>query len=167
MCRADCHVGHQTTCFKSHHCRSSLLIHSATPISTRAALKQQDTFFGRSDDDQRLAVHYGTTDGTMGSIVPLSEPLFWRLTALQSVMANALDADCALNPRGWRLYRRTPRRGGCRSNYRKKSVIDGDLIMRFIDLPVAQQEDLAASIGSTVDLIFDNLVEIQCGSMIL
>jgi cleavage and polyadenylation specificity factor subunit 1 len=167
VCRADCHVGHQTTCFKSHQCRSSLIIHSATPISSRAALKQQDTFFGRSDDDQRLAVHYGTTDGTMASIVPISEPLFWRLTALQSVMANALDADCALNPRGWRLYRRTPRRGGCRSNYRKKSVIDGDLVMRFVDLAVAEQEDLAASIGSTVDLIFDNLLEIQCGSMIL
>ncbi|GAX14519.1 cleavage and polyadenylation specificity factor subunit 1 [Fistulifera solaris] len=167
VCRADCHIGHQTTCFKSHQCRSSLIIHSATPISSRAALKQQDTFFGRADDDQRLAVHYGTTDGTMASIVPISEPLFWRLTALQSVMANALDADCALNPRGWRLYRRTPRRGGCRSNYRKKSVIDGDLVMRFVDLPVAEQEDLAASIGSTVDLIFDNLLEIQCGSMIL
>ena len=87
--------------------------------------------------------------------------------ALQSVMANALESDCALSHRAWRLYRRTPRRGGCRTNDRKKGVIDGDLVMKFGDLPITQQEDIASAIGSTVDLILDNLLEIQYGSMII
>jgi cleavage and polyadenylation specificity factor subunit 1 len=167
VCRADCHLGTQTTGFVSHFCRSSLLIHSATPTSTLAALKQQDTFFGRTDDDQRLGVHFGTTDGGIASVVPVSEPVYWRLMALQSVMANALESNCALNQRAWRLYRRTPRRGGCRSNDRKKGLLDGDLLFQYADLPVADQEDLAASIGSTVDLILDNLLDIQCGSVML
>jgi cleavage and polyadenylation specificity factor subunit 1 len=167
VCRADYHLGTQTTGFVSHFCRPSLLVHSATPTSSVAALKQQDTYFGRQDDDQRLGVHFGTTDGGVGSIVPLSEPVYWRLMALQSVMANALESDCSLSQRAWRLYRRTSRRGGCRSNDRKKSVIDGDLVLQYADLPTTEQEDLASAIGSTVTLILDNLLELRCGSMIL
>eukprot|EP00536_Pseudo-nitzschia_multiseries_P002927 jgi/Psemu1/184691/e_gw1.41.175.1 len=167
VCRADFHLGSQTTDLRSHFCRSSLLINSATPSSTLAALKQQDTFFGKADDDQRLALTFGTTDGGYHSIVPLSEPVYWRMTALQSVLANALESDCALSRRAWRLYRRAPRRGGCRNNDRKKGVIDGDLVMQYTDLSKADQEDLASSIGSTVDLILDNLLELRCSTMVL
>lgn len=167
VCRADFHLGSQTTDMPNHFCRSSLLINSATPSSTLAALKQQDTFYGKADDDQRLAITFGTTDGGFGSIVPLSEPIYWRLTALQSVLVNALESDCALSHRAWRLYRRTPRRGGCRNNERKKGVIDGDVIMQYTDLSRADQEDLASAIGSTVELILDNLLELRCSAMII
>jgi len=167
VCRADFHLGSQTTDITSHFCRSSLVINSATPSSTLAALKQQDTFFGKAEDDQRLAVTFGTTDGGYGAVVPLSEPIYWRLTALQSVLVNALESDCALSHRAWRLYRRTPRRGGCRSNDRKKGVIDGDLVMQYADLSRAEQEDLASAIGSTVDLVLDNLLELRCSTMVL
>lgn len=165
--RADYHLGSQTTDLQSHFCRSSLLVNSATPTSTVAALKQQDTFFGRTDDDQRLGVYFGTSDGEFGAVIPLSEPVYWRLTALQSVMVNALDSNCALSQTAWRLYRRTPRRGGCRSNNRKKGVIDGDLVIQYADLAIADQEDLASAIGSTVDLILDNLIELRCSAMVI
>ena len=167
VCRADFHLGKQTTSFRTHYCRPSLYIHSATPASTLPALKQQDALFGRQDDDQRIGVNFGTSDGSIISIIPLSEPIYWRLMALQSVMSNALESDCVLNHRAWRLYRRSIRRGGCRSNDRKKGVIDGDLILKYPDLPIIQQEDLASAIGSTVELILDNLLEVQCASMIL
>ncbi|KAL7557494.1 hypothetical protein ACA910_005250 [Epithemia clementina (nom. ined.)] len=167
VCRADFHLGSQTTAFRQHFCRSSLMVHSATPVSTLAALKQQDPYHGRTDDDQRLGIHFGTTDAQILSCVPLSEPVYWRLTALQSVLANAMESDCALSPRAWRLYRRTTRRGGCRSNDRKKGVIDGDLVSRYADLPLKDQEDLASAIGSTVDLILDNLLEIECSNLML
>lgn len=167
VCRADIHLGSQTVGLQSYFCRSSLLVNSATPKSTLAALKQQDPLFGRTDDDQRLGVHFGTSDGGLGTVVPLSEPVYWRLTALQSVIANALESNCSLNHRAWRLYRRTPRRGGCRNNDRKKSVIDGDLVMQFADLPLPDQEDLASAIGSTVDLILDNLLELGCASTVI
>jgi hypothetical protein len=167
VCRADYHLGTQTTSFASHFCRSSLMIHSATPTSTLAALKQQDSYFGRSEEDQRLGAYFGTADGGMGAVVPLSEPVYWRLTALQSIVANALESDCALAPRAWRLYRRSTRRGGCRSNDRKKGVIDGDLVLQYADLSISKQEDIASAIGSTVDLILDNLLELQCGSLVL
>jgi cleavage and polyadenylation specificity factor subunit 1 len=157
--RADVHLGAQTISLESHFCRSSILVNSGTPSSTLAALKSQDSLFGRGDDDQRLGVHFGTSDGGFGAILPLNEPDYWRLAALQSVLANALESDCALNPRAFRLFRRTPRRGGCRNNDRQKNVIDGDLVIQYCDLPTADQEDLGSTIGSTVELILDNLVE--------
>jgi len=46
-------------------------------------------------------------------------------------------------------------------------VIDGDLVMTFGDLAISEQADIASAIGSTVDFILDNLVEVQCGSMIV
>lgn len=165
--RADVHLGSQTVALQNHFCSSSLLVNSATPVSTLAALKQQDPLFGRSDDEQKLGVHFGTSDGGLGSLVPVSEPVFWRLTALQSVISNAIESDCSLSHRAWRLYRRTPRRGGCRNNDRKKSVIDGDLLMCYADLPLPDQEDLASAIGSTVELILDNLLELRCASLVI
>jgi len=167
VCRADFHMGTQTTSLRSHWSQSSLLFNSCTTNSTLAALKQQDTLFGRLDDDQRFAVNFGTTDGSFGAIVPLSEPTYWRLTALQSVMSNALESNCALSHRAWRLFRRSTRRAGCRSNDRKKGVIDGDVVMKFVDLPLPEQEDLASSIGSTVGLVMDNLLELGCAASVV
>jgi cleavage and polyadenylation specificity factor subunit 1 len=65
---------------QSYFCRSSLLMNSATPISTLAALKQQDSLFDRTDDDQQLGDPFGTSDWGLGTVVPLSEPVYWRLT---------------------------------------------------------------------------------------
>ncbi|KAL9181780.1 hypothetical protein ACHAXT_012123 [Thalassiosira profunda] len=167
VCRADFHLGSQTTSLRSHWSQSSLLFNSCTMNSTLAALKQQDALFGRLEDDQRFSVNFGTSDGSFGSVVPLSEPTYWRLTALQSVMSNALESNCALSHRAWRLYRRSTRRAGCRSNDRKKGVIDGDLVMKFVDLSLPEQEDLASSIGSTVALVLDNLLELGCAASVV
>ena len=167
VCRADFHLGETTTALSTFYCPSSLLVHSATPNSTSAALTQQDPLFGRQDDDQRIGIYFGTTGGGLGAIVAMNEPMYWRLLALQSVMANALESDAALSPRAWRQYVRSTRRHGCRNNDRKRGVIDGDLVRKFAELSVPEQEDLASSIGSTAKLIADNLVEIQCASSIL
>ena len=165
--RADFHIGTQTTSLRSHWGQSSLMFNSCTTNSTLAALKQQDSMFGRLDDDQRFAINFGTSDGSFCSIVPLSEPTYWRLTALQSVMSNALESNCALSHIAWRLYRRSTRRAGCRNNDRMKGVIDGDVVMKFVDLPLPDQEDLASSIGSTVGLVMDNLLELACASSVV
>lgn len=165
--RADFHLGAQTTSMRSHSCQSSLLFNTCTMASTLAALKQQDTLFGRLDDDQRFAVSFGTSDGSYVSIVPLSEPVYWRLTALQSAISNALESNCALSHRAWRLFQRSTRRAACSEADRKCGVLDGDLVMKFVDLPLVEQEDLVSSIGSTVGLIMDNLLELGCAASVI
>jgi cleavage and polyadenylation specificity factor subunit 1 len=80
-------------------------------------------------------------------------------------MSNAIESHCALSTRAWRLYRRSFRRGGCQSIERAKGVLDGDLLLQFLDLPLSLQEELASAVGSTVDLITDNLIELECSSV--
>ena len=58
VCRADFHLGSQTTSLTSHWAQSSLLFNSCTVSSTLASLKQQDSLFGRLDDDQRYCLKY-------------------------------------------------------------------------------------------------------------
>ena len=82
-------------------------------------------------------------------------------------MSNALQSDCSLSQRSWRLFRRTVRRGGSRNKSRMKGVIDCDLVVKFADLNNHDQENLASAIGSTVELIMDNLLEVTCSSMIV
>ena len=164
VCRADFHVGMQTISLHNHWCQSSIFVSSSTPQSTYTALKQQDPFVAHGDDFQRIAVHFGTSDGSLSSIVPVNERIYWRLTALQSVMSNALESNCALSHRTWRLYRRSSRRAGCQSNDRKKGVLDGALLFQFIYLSILEQEELASAIGSTVELILDNLLELECAN---
>jgi cleavage and polyadenylation specificity factor subunit 1 len=48
-----------------------------------------------------------------------------------------------------------------------KGVIDGDIVMKFVDLSLPDQEDLASSIGSTVGLVVDNLLELGCAASVI
>jgi hypothetical protein len=48
-----------------------------------------------------------------------------------------------------------------------KGVVDGDSVMNYADLPISDQEDLASAIGSTLDLILDNLFEVGVSSMVV
>lgn len=164
VCRNDFHVGMQTISMENHWCQSSVLVSSSTPHSTFTAMKQQDPLVVGGEEYQRFGVHFGTSDGAMSSVIPVSERNYWRLTALQSVMSNALESNCALSHRAWRLYRRSSRRGGSRSNDRKKGVLDGVLLFQYIHLSRVEQEQLASAIGSTVDVIMDNLLEMECAS---
>eukprot|EP00590_Aulacoseira_subarctica_P002424 CAMPEP_0172423000 /NCGR_PEP_ID=MMETSP1064-20121228/9083_1 /TAXON_ID=202472 /ORGANISM="Aulacoseira subarctica , Strain CCAP 1002/5" /LENGTH=1845 /DNA_ID=CAMNT_0013164115 /DNA_START=41 /DNA_END=5578 /DNA_ORIENTATION=+ len=166
VCRADFHLGTQIVCLQSHWCKSSLLSSSATTSSSVTALRQQDAVSHLSDDDQRFALHFGTIDGSFGGIIPISEQTYWRLAAVRSVMSNAINSHCALSTRAWRLYRRCTSRGGCQSNERMKGVLDGDILLQFLDLPRLQQEELTSAVGSTVDLIMDNLVLLECSSIL-
>ena len=50
-------------------------------------------------------------------------------------MSNAINSHFALSTRAWRLYRRCTSRGGCQSNERMKGVLDGDILLQFLDLP--------------------------------
>lgn len=149
----------------SHWCRSSLINASANQSSTWTAYRRQDGLAGMGEDSKRFGVHFGTTDGSFGTIVPVSDQVYWRMTALQSIMSNALEFDCGCNPLAWRLLRRTSRRGACQALERKKGFLDGLILSKFVDLGLAFQEELASAIGSTVDLILDNLTEVESASV--
>mmetsp|Transcript_6135 Transcript_6135/g.9814 ORF Transcript_6135/g.9814 Transcript_6135/m.9814 type:complete len:159 (+) Transcript_6135:267-743(+) len=104
----------------------------------------------------RHSLVFGTLDGGVGSFVPVDERVFRRLYALQGVMVNAIQHNAGLNPRAFRLF--VPR--GFHSG-RKKNVINGSLVWQFVSLDSRFQHRLASAIGTTVSMIFSNLLEIE------
>ena len=164
--RADFHLGTQTISMTSYWCRSSLLSYTSNLTSTWAALQRQDALVALNDENRRFASSFGTVDGGLSSVFPVSEQVYWRMTALQSVMSNALQANCGLNFRAWRLFHRSSRRGACQAMERKKGFLDGSLLFKFSNLPTVLQEELASAIGSSVDVVLDNLLELDCASLV-
>ncbi|KAI8619412.1 CPSF A subunit region-domain-containing protein [Chytriomyces sp. MP71] len=45
-----------------------------------------------------------------------------------------------------------------------KSILDGDLLFSFISLPVLQQREIAKGVGSTIERIVDDLIEVLTGT---
>ncbi|TPX40593.1 hypothetical protein SeMB42_g03452 [Synchytrium endobioticum] len=109
----------------------------------------------------------GNLDGGLGMLVPVPDKLFKRMYALWSKLVNGLQHAAGLNPRGFRqAHIRGPPQGaasilGGVANAR--STLDGDLLWQFASLSVSQQRELAKSIGSSVERIMDDLVEVQVG----
>ncbi len=102
----------------------------------------------------------------MELVSPVGEKMFKRLYALYSRMVTELQHYAGLNPRGFRQARVFPKPvissigTGLPG---PRSILDGDLLWRFIQLPVSKQYQLASAIGSNRDLILDDLLEIVSG----
>ena len=65
-------------------------------------------------------------------------------------------ASCGLNPREFRILK-TKRF----QLEKKKGVLDGNLLWLFITLERSLQDELTAAMGTTVDIVLDNLLEID------
>ena len=51
-----------------------------------------------------------------------------------------------------------------RPYHNAKNIADGDLLWRFLYLDIALQKELARAIGSTPDVIIQNLLEVDLTS---
>jgi hypothetical protein len=109
----------------------------------------------------------GTLEGGLSNVVPVSEKMYKRLYALYSKMVNTLQHHAGLNPRGFRQVQQKYRPLGSSTTTGPpgpRSVLDGDLLYRYSSLSVLQQRELAKGVGSTVDRIMDDLVEMVHGT---
>lgn len=104
----------------------------------------------------KSCVIVGTMDGSIGMFIPLEERVYKRLNLLQHLMIMSMKSACALNPKDYRLFKT--------NNFRwekKKGILDGTILWRFISLPTSMQHDLAATMGTSVDIILDNLYDMN------
>ncbi|KAJ3211452.1 Cleavage and polyadenylation specificity factor subunit 1 [Entophlyctis luteolus] len=108
-----------------------------------------------------------TLDGGMNFTVPCSEKLFKRLYAVYSRMVNNLLPLAGLNPRG---FRQVQGRHKLQTSMMSvgppgpKAVLDGDVLLNYLSLPVTTQSDIARSVGSSVERIIDDLHEVFLGT---
>eukprot|EP00638_Chattonella_subsalsa_P009395 CAMPEP_0117770968 /NCGR_PEP_ID=MMETSP0947-20121206/24163_1 /TAXON_ID=44440 /ORGANISM="Chattonella subsalsa, Strain CCMP2191" /LENGTH=569 /DNA_ID=CAMNT_0005596195 /DNA_START=83 /DNA_END=1789 /DNA_ORIENTATION=- len=134
LCKADFQLGSHATFYIQHKANTSILQHH------QSAKKQT-----------RYSLIFGALDGGVGAFVPVDERVFRRLYALQGVMINAIQHNASLNPRAFRLFVSFGFHDG-----RKKNVINGALVWRFVHFDARFQNRLASAIGTTVGTIINN-----------
>lgn len=107
----------------------------------------------------------GSSEGSISALIPIHERVFRRLFTLQNVLINTLKQNCGLNPRSYRMmqttsgWKRTGRRNGWPSS--KKRFLDGLVLFRYLHLDYLGQKEIARWMGTTPDVMIQNLLEIQ------
>jgi hypothetical protein len=103
---------------------------------------------------------YGTADGGIGLLLPIDERIHRRLAVLQQIMYTTQPMSCCLNPNEYRTIKISKHR-----NEKKRGIIDGNLLWSFINLEESLQDELASAIGTTADVIIENLEELDMVSL--
>ncbi|MEW5299108.1 MAG: hypothetical protein WDW36_002154 [Sanguina aurantia] len=120
-------------------------LHMGRMASPMVSIKMATT-----DSKNRHALLFGTTDGSIVSLAPLSDPAAGlRLRALQQLMPHCEAQPAGLNPRAFRRrHIKTCRALGggeryCRPQAEGSNLVDGDLLWRYGQLDVSLQARLA------------------------
>mmetsp|Transcript_20261 Transcript_20261/g.20377 ORF Transcript_20261/g.20377 Transcript_20261/m.20377 type:complete len:571 (+) Transcript_20261:3-1715(+) len=170
---ADIHIGSDVSLLLPHRVLgdptiASSLSTAVTTISNdvNAELMRKQRFlrgttlpFGarlQKNSMNKSSLVVGTMDGGLGMLVPLEERTYRRLVLLEQVMSTALETTCGLNPREHRNLK------SCRVlTNKKRGVLDGNSLFRFVTLEPSTQLELTGAMGTTVDIVMDNLLEID------
>ncbi|KAK1331791.1 hypothetical protein QTO34_007467 [Cnephaeus nilssonii] len=96
-----------------------------------------------------------TLDGGIGLLLPMQEKTYRRLLMLQNALTTMLPHHAGLNPRAFRMLhvdRRTLQNA-------VRNILDGELLNRYLYLSTMERSELAKKIGTTPDIILDDLLE--------
>lgn len=113
---------------------------------------------GIGDDESRFHFNIcGALDGRVSILTPISEKQFKRLYALYSKMVVFVQHFAGLNPRGYRqaVVKEKPLVsniiGGLPG---AKMVLDGDLLVQFLGLPVRLQDELSRGLELVLERLW-------------
>ncbi|TQS38506.1 hypothetical protein Golomagni_00986 [Golovinomyces magnicellulatus] len=96
--------------------------------------------------------------GCISNLFPLSEFQYRRLSTLTTHLTNTLSHACGLNPKAYRIDRDAPE-----SIAGSRTVVDGTIVSRWMELSSQRRAEVAARVGIDVDQIREDLVELQSG----
>lgn len=113
--------------------------------------------------DNKQITFFSTLDGGLGYCLPLPEKTYRRLFMLQNVLLVHSEHLCGLNPKVFRTVKYSKR---CLLNP-SRSVVDGELVWSFLSLPYNEKVDVAKKIGTKVEEILADLIEIDSVSRVL
>ncbi|TKC44298.1 hypothetical protein EI555_001743 [Monodon monoceros] len=163
--RADFHVGAHVNTFWRTPCRGA-----AEGPSKKSVVWENKhiTWFGECGaEGAEVAVGRGgahgahtvsalaTLDGGIGLLLPMQEKTYRRLLMLQNALTTMLPHHAGLNPRAFRMLhvdRRVLQNA-------VRNVLDGELLNRYLYLSTMERGELAKKIGTTPDIILDDLLE--------
>ncbi|PBP22428.1 CPSF A subunit region [Diplocarpon rosae] len=99
-----------------------------------------------------------SSTGCISLLTPLSEAQYRRLSTLSSHLINTLYHACGLNPRAYRVDKDAPE-----GMVGSRTVIDGTILMRWMDLGSQRRAEVAGRVGVDVEEIRDDLASLMGG----
>ncbi|KAG7458164.1 hypothetical protein MATL_G00235230 [Megalops atlanticus] len=139
--RADFNVGTHVNTFWRMPCRGAM----------EAGSKKSLTW------DNKHITWFATLDGGIGFLLPMQEKTYRRLLMLQNALTTMLPHHAGLNPKAFRMLhtdRRTLQNA-------VRNILDGELLNKYLYLSTMERSELAKKIGTTADIILDDLLEID------
>uniref|UniRef100_A0A3Q2ZWI6 Cleavage and polyadenylation specificity factor subunit 1 n=1 Tax=Kryptolebias marmoratus TaxID=37003 RepID=A0A3Q2ZWI6_KRYMA len=107
--------------------------------------------------DNKHITWFATLDGGVGLLLPMTEKTYRRLLMLQNALNTLLQHHAGLNPKAFRMMhcdRRSLQNA-------VRSILDGELLNKYLYLSTMERSELAKKIGTTQDIILDDLLEID------
>uniref|UniRef100_M3ZUF3 Cleavage and polyadenylation specificity factor subunit 1 n=1 Tax=Xiphophorus maculatus TaxID=8083 RepID=M3ZUF3_XIPMA len=107
--------------------------------------------------DNKQISWFATLDGGIGLLLPMPEKTYRRLLMLQNALNTLLPHHAGLNPKAFRMMhcdRRSLQNA-------VRNVLDGELLSKYVYLSTMERSELAKKIGTTQDIIMDDLLEID------
>ncbi|XP_055081230.1 cleavage and polyadenylation specificity factor subunit 1 [Periophthalmus magnuspinnatus] len=139
--RADFNVGAHINAFWRMPCRGAM------DAASRKALTW----------DNKHITWFATLDGGVGLLLPMQEKTYRRLLMLQNALNTMLQHHAGLNPKAFRMMH-FDRRGLQNS---ARNILDGELLAKYLYLSTMERSELAKKIGTTQDIILDDLLDID------
>ncbi|XP_058233141.1 cleavage and polyadenylation specificity factor subunit 1 isoform X2 [Hemibagrus wyckioides] len=107
--------------------------------------------------DNKHITWFATLDGGIGLLLPMQEKTYRRLLMLQNALTTMLPHHAGLNPKAFRMLhtdRRTLQNA-------VRNILDGELLNKYLYLSTMERSELAKKIGTTSDIILEDLLEID------
>ncbi|XP_025915352.1 cleavage and polyadenylation specificity factor subunit 1 isoform X2 [Apteryx rowi] len=139
--RADFHVGAHVNTFWRTPCRG------ATDGPTKKSIVWEN----------KHITWFATLDGGIGLLLPMQEKTYRRLLMLQNALTTMLPHHAGLNPRAFRMLHMDRRI----LQNAVRNILDGELLNRYLYLSTMERSELAKKIGTTPDIILEDLLEID------
>uniref|UniRef100_A0AAY5KUG4 Cleavage and polyadenylation specificity factor subunit 1 n=1 Tax=Esox lucius TaxID=8010 RepID=A0AAY5KUG4_ESOLU len=139
--RADFNVGAHVNAFWRMPCRGAL------DTATKKTLAW----------DNKHITWFATLDGGIGLLLPMQEKTYRRLLMLQNALTTMLPHHAGLNPKAFRMLHVDRRQ----LQNAVRNVLDGELLNKYLYLSTMERSELAKKIGTTSDIILDDVLEID------
>jgi cleavage and polyadenylation specificity factor subunit 1 len=94
---------------------------------------------GAADTSANHLLLLTTQTGVIAAITPVNEPMYRRLSTLQSFLTNQLDHACGLNPKSYRAVES--------EGMGNRGMVDGSLLRRWCELGSQRMAEACAKIG--------------------
>ncbi|KAM4540065.1 cleavage and polyadenylation specificity factor subunit 1 [Odontesthes bonariensis] len=107
--------------------------------------------------DNKHITWFATLDGGIGLLLPMPEKTYRRLLMLQNALTIMLPHHAGLNPKAFRMMHSDRR--SLQNTVR--NILDGELLNKYLYLSTMERSELAKKIGTTQDIILDDLLEID------